>query len=75
VQVSGTGSTSTPVLLTLALGAALGLSLLVVAVALTPSRALPGRMSGLVYDRRPLLIFGGFAVAFSIGVAMTLAIS
>jgi hypothetical protein len=75
VQVAGTGSASTPVLVPLVLGVALGLSLLVVAVALTPSRALPRRMLALVYDRRPLLIFGGFAVAFSIGVAMTLAIS
>jgi hypothetical protein len=68
-------SDSTPILLSLVLGIALGLSLLLVAVALTPSRVLPGRMVTLVYDRRPVLIFGGFALAFSIALAMTLAVS
>ncbi len=62
-------------LLPLALGFVLGLSLLIIALALTPPWALPRQVQVLVYDRREVMIFGGFAIALSIGLSITLAVS
>ena len=62
-------------LLPLVLGAALGLSLLVAVLALTPAWALPRPVQGLVYGRREVLIFVGFAAALSIGATITFAAS
>lgn len=68
------GEDSSSLVLALALGAALGLSLLLVAFALTPSWALPRSVLMLVYDKRDILILVGFAAALSIAVAITLAV-
>jgi Flp pilus assembly protein TadB len=68
------GEDSSSFLLALALGAALGLSLLVVAFALTPAWALPRSVLMLVYDKREALILLGFAAALSIAVAITFAV-
>jgi hypothetical protein len=75
VPAAARSSGSSSLLLPLALGAALGLSLLVAVLALTPQWALPGRAQELVYGRREVLAFVGFAAALSIGLALTFAVS
>jgi hypothetical protein len=72
VPVAAASSDSSSLLFPLALGAALGLSLLLVLLALTPAWALPRPMEALVYDRRELLIFVGCAAALSIGLGFTI---
>lgn len=74
MPVAAVSSGSSSLLFPLALGAALGLSLLVVILALTPPWALPGVVHGLVYGRRELVIFGGVATAACISLAITRAL-
>jgi hypothetical protein len=59
-------SSSSPRLLELGLGAAFGLSLLVVALALAPW-ALPRPLAVPVYRHHDNLVFGGLAMALSLG--------
>jgi hypothetical protein len=73
--VAAVSSGSSSLLLPLALGAALGLSLLVAVLALTPLWALPRPVAALVYDRREVLIFWGLATALGVGLALTLALA
>jgi hypothetical protein len=75
VPTAAASSGSSSVLLPLALGTALGLSLLVAVLALTPAWALSGRAQALVYGRREVLVFAGFTAALSIGVTITFAVS
>jgi hypothetical protein len=64
-------SSSTPLLILL--GIALGVSLLVVVLGLTPAWILPGPVLALVYNRRDALIFGGFAMAAGLGLGLAIA--
>jgi hypothetical protein len=72
-SVAAVSSDSSSILLPLVVVAGLGLLLLVVALALTPAWALPRPVVALVYDRREAVIFWTFAIALTIGVAMTFA--
>ena len=47
-------------LLSLVLGIALGLSLMIVAVALTPGRVMRRSVAAIVEDRRETLLYGGW---------------
>jgi hypothetical protein len=71
--VAAVTSESQSIVLPLIFGAALGLSLLVVVLALTPPWALPRPVIGLVYARREALIFWASSIALTIGLAMTFA--
>jgi hypothetical protein len=64
-------------LLSLVLGIALGLSLMIVAVALTPARVMRRSVAVIVEDRRETLLYGGVAAALAIGLGLgiTLALS
>jgi hypothetical protein len=73
VPVAAETSRGSSILLSLTLGAVLGLSLLVVVLTLTPAWALPEAVLALVYARREALMFWGFSIALTIGVAMTFA--
>jgi hypothetical protein len=75
VAVANLSSGSSSSLLPLLLGIALGLSLVVVGLALTPPRALPRPVGILVYEQRESLVFGGVAIALaiSLGLLITLA--
>jgi hypothetical protein len=68
VSVGSRSSSST--LLPILLGAGLGLSLLVVAVALTPPWVLPRTVGAAVYERRDSLVYAGVATALSIAVGL-----
>ena len=57
-------------LLSLALGIALGLSLMIVALALTPARVMRRSVAVIVEDRRETLLYGGMAAAFGIGLGL-----
>jgi hypothetical protein len=57
-------------LLSIVLGIALGLSLMVVAVALTPARARRRSLAVIVEDRRETLLYGGIAAALSVGLGL-----
>ncbi len=57
-------------LLSLVLGIALGLSLMVVAVALTPARVMRRSVAVIVEDRRETLLYGGVAAALAIGLGL-----
>jgi hypothetical protein len=57
-------------LLSLALGIALGLSLMIVAVALTPARVMRRSVAVIVEDRRETLLYGGVAAALGIGLGL-----
>ncbi len=61
--------------LAVVLGIVLGLSLLVMAVALTPPWILPGPVGALVYDRRDYLFYGGVATALSIGLGIVITLA
>jgi hypothetical protein len=61
-------------LLSLVLGIALGLSLMIVAVALTPARVMRRSVAVIVEDRRETLLYGGLAVAFGIGLGLCITI-
>ncbi|MDP9307651.1 MAG: hypothetical protein M3P15_05015 [Actinomycetota bacterium] len=58
--------------LSLVLGIALGLSLMIVAVALTPARAMRRSVAIIVEDRRETLLYGGVAAALGLGLGLTL---
>lgn len=58
--------------LSLVLGIALGLSLMIVAVALTPARAMRRSVATIVEDRRETLLYGGLAAALGLGLGLTL---
>ena len=58
--------------LALLLGVALGLSLLVVAVAVTPPWLLPRQMVRPVYEHREAVIVGGIATTVTIGFVLVL---
>jgi pyrroloquinoline quinone (PQQ) biosynthesis protein C len=62
-------------LLSLVLGIALGLSLMVVAVALTPARAMRRSVAVFVRDRREALLYGGVAAAIAIGLGLAIALA
>jgi hypothetical protein len=64
-------------LLSIVLGIALGLSLMIVAVALTPARVMRRSVAVIVEDRRETLLYGGVAAALAIGLGLgiTLALS
>lgn len=62
-------------LLPLVLGIALGLSLMIVAVALTPAWAMrKGSVAAVVEDRRETLLYGGVAVALGVAVGVGIAL-
>jgi len=68
------GSRSSSLLLPLVLGIALGLSLMIVAVALTPAWAMrKGSVAAVVEDRRETLLYTAVAVALAIGVGVGIA--
>jgi hypothetical protein len=75
VPVATASPGSSSFLLPIALGVALGLSLLAVALALTPPWALPRTVQALVYAWREALIFAGCGTALCIGLAITFAAS
>jgi hypothetical protein len=57
-------------LLSVVLGIALGLSLMIVAVALTPARVMRRSVAVIVEDRRETLLYGGLAAALGIGLGL-----
>jgi hypothetical protein len=57
-------------LLSVVLGIALGLSLMTVAVALTPARAMRRSVAVIVEDRRETLLYWGIAATLSIGLGL-----
>jgi hypothetical protein len=57
-------------LLSVVLGIALGLSLMIVAVALTPARAMRRSVAVIVEDRRETLLYWGIAATLSIGLGL-----
>ena len=57
-------------LLSLVLGIALGLSLMIVAVALTPARMMRRSVAVIVEDRRETLFYGGVAATLAIGLGL-----
>jgi hypothetical protein len=57
-------------LLSVVLGIALGLSLMMVGVALTPAWAMRRSVAVVVGDRRDTLLYTGIAVALAIGVGV-----
>jgi hypothetical protein len=65
-------SPSSSLLLPLVLGIALGLSLMIVGVALTPAWAMR-RSVAVVEDRRETLLYTGVAIALAIGVGVGIA--
>ena len=65
-------SPSSSWLLPLVLGIALGLSLMIVGVALTPAWAMR-RSVAVVEDRRETLLYTGVAIALAIGVGVGIA--
>jgi hypothetical protein len=54
----------------LVLGIAFGLSLLIVAVALTPARVMRRSVAVIVEDRREALLYGGVAATLAIGLGL-----
>jgi hypothetical protein len=57
----------------LVLGIALGLSLMIVAVALTPARVMRRSVAVIVEDRRETLLYVGVAAALGIGLGLGIA--
>jgi hypothetical protein len=57
-------------LLSVVLGIALGLSLMIVAVALTPARMMRRSVAAIVEDRRETLLYGGVAATLAIGLGL-----
>jgi hypothetical protein len=57
-------------LLSVVLGIALGLSLMIIAVALTPARAMRRSVAVIVEDRRETLLYWGIAATLSIGLGL-----
>jgi hypothetical protein len=60
-------------LMPIALGAALGLALALVAFALTPRRAMRRSRAVFVEDRRDALFWAGLAAALGIGIGVAIA--
>jgi hypothetical protein len=58
------------VLLSFVLGIALGLSLMLVAVALTPARVMRRSVAAIVEDRRETILYAGVAGAIGIGLGL-----
>jgi hypothetical protein len=75
LQLSGASSSSSSFVLPVFLGVALGLSLLAVALALSPSWALPHSMAALIYHRGNVVIYGGLVAALCISIAIGLVVS
>ena len=61
-------------LLSVVLGIALGLSLMIIAVALTPARAMRRSVAVIVEDRRETLLYWGIAASLSIGLGLATAL-
>jgi hypothetical protein len=61
-------------LLSVVLGIALGLSLMVVAIALTPGRVMRKSVAVIVEDRRETFLYGGMAAALGIGLGLGIAL-
>jgi hypothetical protein len=70
VPVANVGSGSSSTLLPILLGAGLGLSLMVVALALTPPWVLPRTVGTVVFERRDSLVYAGIATALGIAVGL-----
>jgi hypothetical protein len=70
VPVASVSSGSSSTLLPILLGVGLGLSLLVVALALTPPWVLPRTVGTVVFERRDSLVYAGIATALSIAVGL-----
>lgn len=68
-------SSGSSTLLPLLLGIALGLSLVVVGIALTPPWFLPRPVGVAVYERRDGLIYAGVATALSIGLGLLITLA
>jgi pyrroloquinoline quinone (PQQ) biosynthesis protein C len=62
------------VLVSLVLGVALGISLAVVAVALTPARAMRRSVAAFVEGRRETLLYAGVGAAVAIGLGLAIAL-
>jgi len=62
-------------LVPLVLGIALGLSLMLVAVALTPARVFRRPVAAIVEDRRETLFYGGIAAALGLGLGLGIALA
>ena len=68
-------SDSSSSLLPLLLGIALVLSLIVVAIALTPPGALPRPVGIVVYEQRDSLVYAGAAIALGIGLGILITLA
>jgi len=75
VPVASISSGSSSSLLPLLLGIALVLSLIVVAIALTPPWALPRSVGIVVYEQREQFVFGGIATAMGIGLGLLITLA
>jgi hypothetical protein len=62
-------------LVSLVLGIALGLSLMLVAVALTPARMMRRSVAVIVEDRRETLLYAGIAASIGIGLGLGIALA
>ena len=72
VSSATTGSSSD--LVPIVLAVALGLSLIIVAIALTPPWVLPRPVGAVVYERRDALVYVGIGTALSIGTGLLIAL-
>jgi hypothetical protein len=68
--VATANSSSSATLVPIVLAAALGLSLILVGLALAPPWVLPRPVGIVVYERRDPLVFAGIATALSIGLGL-----
>jgi hypothetical protein len=59
-------------LLSVVLGIALGFSLMIIAVALTPARAMRRSVAVIVEDRRGTLLYAGVAAGLGIGLGLVI---
>jgi len=75
VPVASLSSAPSSSVLPLLLGIALGLSLIVVGIALTPPWALPRAVGIVVYEQRDQLVYGGIATALSIGLGLLITVA
>jgi hypothetical protein len=75
VPVASADSDSFSSLLPIVLVGALGLALILIAVALTPSWALPRTVGAVLYERRDSLIYAGIATAVSIGLGLLITLT
>ena len=73
--IASVSSGSSSTLLALGLVIALGVALLVVAIALTPPWVLPRPVGIAVYERRDSLVYAGIATALSIGVGLLITLT